>query len=353
MKFTLVLVAATALGLANAAPTKNALAARRHYARQVASSGNGSFVPTMNTAACQGYQATNVKNSSTGITADLALIGSPCNAYGVDIQNLTLEVTYQTTDRLKVKIYDTAKQQYQLPESLWGPQANDTLTSGSPNYTFTYTTNPFTFTVARASNGDILFDTRNQTLIFENQYIQLTSSLPHDANIYGLGEVVSPFRRNTTNTTQTDWAADIGDPIDQNEYGSHPFYVEQRLLNGTTPQAHGVFLLNSNGMDIVLANQTIQYRAIGGIFEYYFFTGDTVQKTVQQYTDLPGVGKPNLIPYWSLGLHQCRWGYANTTEVENVVQKYRDANIPLEVMWNDIDYVSIQRTLRNLPDFHS
>ena len=60
-------------------------------------------------------------------------------------------------------------------------------------------------------------------LVFEDQYLQLTSALPLGANIYGLGEVIatSGFRRDVgTNgsqgTVQTMWARNVADPIDNN-----------------------------------------------------------------------------------------------------------------------------------------
>ena len=42
--------------------------------------------------------------------------------------------------------------------------------------------------------------------------------------------------------------------------GSHPFYMEVSA-NGS---AHGVFLKNSNGMDIDVTEDSITYRIIGG-----------------------------------------------------------------------------------------
>lgn len=45
---------------------------------------------------CPGYNASNVRTSSSSITADLTLAASPCNAYGTDIKNLRLEVSYET-----------------------------------------------------------------------------------------------------------------------------------------------------------------------------------------------------------------------------------------------------------------
>lgn len=57
-------------------------------------------------------------------------------------------------------------------------------------------------------------------LVFENQYLQLSSALPEDANIYGLGEYISgELRRNQSETLQTFFALDAGDPVDSNMYG--------------------------------------------------------------------------------------------------------------------------------------
>ena len=41
--------------------------------------------------------------------------------------------------------------------------------------------------------------------------------------------------------------------------------------------------------------------------------------------------------FWTYGFHQLRWGYQNISVMESVVQGYKDANIPLECMWNDLD----------------
>jgi alpha-glucosidase len=46
--------------------------------------------------ACPGYAASNVVDDGGRVTADLALAGTACNAYGDDLTDLKLEVEYQT-----------------------------------------------------------------------------------------------------------------------------------------------------------------------------------------------------------------------------------------------------------------
>ena len=51
--------------------------------------------------------------------------------------------------------------------------------------------------------------------------------------------------------------------------------------------------------------------------------------------------------YFTLGFHQCRWGYANWSEVQQVVDAYAAFAIPLETIWTDIDYMNQYRDFDN------
>ena len=138
---------------------------------------------------------------------------------------------------------------------------------------------------------------------------------------------------NSTNYTRTIWNRDAYlVPPGSNLYGDHPVYFDHRGSNGT----HGVFLLNSNGMDIKIdtaGGQHLEYNTLGGVLDFYFLSGDTPVKVAQQYSEV--VGKSALMPYWGFGFHQCRYGMQDVYEVAEVVANYSSAGIPLETMWTD------------------
>lgn len=67
---------------------------------------------------------------------------------------------------------------------------------------------------------------------------------------------------------------------------------------------------------------------IGGTLDFYFFSGPSPQKVVEQYGAL--VGLPTWQPSFGFGFHLCRWGYSDVNETALQVEKMREANIPLE-----------------------
>jgi hypothetical protein len=60
--------------------------------------------PSLAQTECPGYTATNIQQSSTGLTANLQLAGPGCNVYGTDLPNLTLTVEYQTGEFTDIQL---------------------------------------------------------------------------------------------------------------------------------------------------------------------------------------------------------------------------------------------------------
>ncbi|KAG2613666.1 hypothetical protein PVAP13_4KG409900 [Panicum virgatum] len=317
-----------------------------------------------------GYRvrAVAVDEGETQLRAELELeadaaaaTGASAAAYGEDVRKLDVYASLETSSRLHVRITDADHPRWEVPQDVIPREAprqhvqldastggdasprSRVLSAATSDLTFTLHASPFRFTVSRRSTGDALFDTA-PGLVFKDRYLELTTALPAGrASLYGLGEHTKRTFRLQRNDTFTLWNADIAaSNVDLNLYGSHPFYLDVRSAapGGAAAgagAAHGVLLLNSNGMDVEYGGSFLTYKVIGGVLDFYFFAGPAPLDVVDQYTQL--IGRPAPMPYWSFGFHQCRYGYNNLADLEGVVAGYAKARIPLEVMWTDIDYM--------------
>ncbi|XP_033896341.3 lysosomal alpha-glucosidase [Acipenser ruthenus] len=250
-----------------------------------------------------------------------------------DIMTVQLEVMLETEGRLHFTLKDPVVKRYEVPLDV--PQVEGQ--AATPLYTVEYSEEPFGIIIRRASNGRVLLNTTVAPLFFADQFLQISTSLasPH---ISGLGEHLTNLTIDLNWTTVTFWNRDTAPHSDANLYGSHPFYLVQE----GDGLAHGVFLLNSNGMDVVVQPApALTWRTIGGIFDFYVFLGPDPKSVIRQYLDV--IGYPLMPPYWGLGFHLCRWGYSSTNVTRSVVESMRKANFPLDVQWNDIDYADGRR----------
>ncbi|KAJ0975744.1 hypothetical protein J5N97_017709 [Dioscorea zingiberensis] len=302
-----------------------------------------SSAATDSTPVGYGYNLLSVTADPSGdsLIAKLRLIhDSPI--YGPDVKNLHLLASFETKDRLRVRITDADSRRWEIPPEIIPRKAPNVilrsrretlvLSSGESDLILTLRrTSPFTFSITRRSSGDVLFDTAvagiTPGIVFKDQYLEISTSLPGDrASIYGLGEHTKKTFRLVPNDTFTMWTADIGSANpDLNLYGSHPFYMD--LRSSPAGATHGVLLLNSNGMDVHYAGSHLTYKIIGGVLDFYFFAGPSPLSVVEQYTDLITAGADALLVLW------------NVSDLESVVAGYAKARIPLEVMWTDIDYM--------------
>ncbi|GHJ90126.1 hypothetical protein NliqN6_6528 [Naganishia liquefaciens] len=336
---------------------------------------NGEF--TGDVTLCKGYSVNSVDTSATGgILASMSMNGDGCKAFGNDIANLMLSVEYETEQRLHVHIYDADKKQYQLPNSIWPRPEPSSVDPNTSELVFNHDPNPFAFWITRRSTGEIIFDTRASSiptysdnfsqngrvqngsampahpLVFEDQYLQLATAIPDSAYIYGLGEWIDPngFARTKNGSLTTHWARDAGDPVNENMYGSHNVYLSSQWSNdSSSSSSHGVFMLNSHGTDILMRPGVLEYRVIGGTLDLYFVAGPRAIDVHEQYSQIVGQAQP--MPFWSFGFQLCRWGYSSVQETRDVVDAMRAANIPLEAMYNDIDYMRHYRNFDFDPAF--
>jgi len=188
-------------------------------------------------------------------------------------------------------------------------------------------------TVIRKSNNKVVWKLNLGSIEFRENLVQATNTLASH-RLFGLGEHVDYYMKRFQNESKTILLYNTGAlPRPENPlYGSHPIYLNYEQDSN----AHSVFLMNSNAMEITLSPQkTITWKAHGGILDFFLNLGPTPQKAVQQYVSL--VGRPPLVPYTALGFHVSRWGFWNLKNTKAALQRTIDAKIPIDYIWNDID----------------
>ncbi|CAF3769343.1 unnamed protein product [Rotaria sp. Silwood1] len=310
--------------------------------------------------ATYGYQLQqDAQRTPTGIRLCLQrnqAIGSP---FPEPIENILLDVQYYTNDIIRFKLYDADNPRYEVPLSLTASSGE----ASSPLYEFIYSTdsardNLFSFGIRRRADSITLFDTSIGDLVLNNQFLQIVTRLqsPH---VYGFGENNHETLKHNV-TERKIWVFSFEIKVSHekrvldtvhwdtnaNHYGTHPFYLvmEQVSISTQVPsdQMHGVLLINSNAMDYSFGPEaSLTIRTIGGILDFFVFLGPSPEQVVQQYTWL--IGRSFLPPYWGLGFHLSRWGYGNLTNMKMVNKRNRDADIPLDVQYADIDYMDAEK----------
>ncbi|NXA75611.1 LYAG glucosidase, partial [Thryothorus ludovicianus] len=249
--------------------------------------------------------------------------------YPRDIEKLRLDVEFETDTRLHIKITDADNPRYEVPLDV--PRVMKR--AENPIYSLNFSWDPFGVLLQRKATGTVLLNTTVAPLIFADQFLQISTSLPSKF-LYGLGEHRGSLLHSLDWNTLTLWARDVSPTESFNLYGAHPFY----LLMEEGGNAHGVFLLNSNAMEVALQPApALTWRTIGGVLDFYIFLGPDPNMVIQQYQQV--IGFPAMPPIWALGFHLCRWGYGSSNETWQTVRAMRNYQIPQDAQWNDIDYM--------------
>ncbi|XP_072947693.1 uncharacterized protein [Epargyreus clarus] len=250
--------------------------------------------------------------------------------YPGEFQMAKVDFNYLSDNMLQIKITDAEHQRFESPYPVipvFGPISN-------LKYRVQMESSAIGFKVIRNSDNVTIFNTQDVGgLVLSDKFLQLSGILP-TPHLYGLGEKRARFMMDINWKTYTLFNQDMPPTENYNGYGTHPFY----LALETTGKSHGLLLLNSNAMDVVLQpTPAITYRTIGGILNMFVFLGPTPTEVIQQYTEL--VGRPFMPPYWSLGFHLCKYNYGSLNATREVWKRTRDAGIPFDVQWNDLDYM--------------
>ncbi|MDD7795279.1 glycoside hydrolase family 31 protein [Clostridium sp. 'White wine YQ'] len=110
--------------------------------------------------------------------------------------------------------------------------------------------------------------------------------------------------------------------------------------------AYGIFFNNSFRSYFDMGNSfedRIFFGAVGGEIEYYFMLGNDLREVTGLYGTL--TGKMDMPPLWSLGYQQCRYSYFSQNEVEELLNKFIEKEIPLDSIYLDIHYMDGYRVM--------
>jgi alpha-glucosidase (family GH31 glycosyl hydrolase) len=125
------------------------------------------------------------------------------------------------------------------------------------------------------------------------------------------------------------WSRDQPDPMQtgtlpsSNMYGTHPLLMSQGKINNAKSAWNVVFYNLAAAQDWRIkqvpqqGEYSVKTYAAGGMGDIFLMSGQTADEVVGLFHNV--VGKPVLVPQWSLGWNQCRWGYTDLDTVKEVV----------------------------------
>ena len=180
----------------------------------------------------------------------------------------------------------------------------------------------------------------------------LTYHMEQQDIVYGLGEQLRGLNKRgwiyesncTDQPTQTEEKRSL--------YGAHNFII----LDGK--EHFGLFLDTPGIVTFDIGYTDPQELVISFAepdFDCYVIQGPDSAEITGMFREL--IGRSYIPPKWAFGYGQSRWSYMNADEVREVVAKHRDAHIPLDSVYLDIDYMERYKDFTvngdTFPDFKS
>ncbi len=173
----------------------------------------------------------------------------------------------------------------------------------------------------------------------------LSRKLKQGEIVYGLGETLRGINKRG-------WLY-VSNNADEphHEEGKNSLYASQNLLildDGETPL--GLFIdqpgevrfdigyTKNDELLITIGNGEAEETEefIPGT-DFYLLFGENPEEIVTLFRKL--IGRSYIPPLWAFGYGQSRWGYENAEDIRKVEESYRKLDIPLDMIYMDIDYM--------------
>jgi len=270
--------------------------------------------------------------------------------------NSQVVVKFLASDLVRVRVGFTKEvskkdHSWAIERTDWDPvhlryfEDKDSFSAESGEVRITVNRSPMRITFIDSRTGwPINSDSQPMKYDAAKKSVAAVKALGFEEHFYGLGEKAARLDKRRGNFTM--WSMDTPGYTSETEpiYQSIPFYIGHHMDRDAageyTGTAYGIFFDNSFKSHFDLAcydPENVIFQADGGEMNYYFIYGPAMKKVVNRYTEL--TGRMPLPPKWALGHQQSRYSYGNERQVKEVVERYRAAKIPLDVMHYDIHYM--------------
>lgn len=114
--------------------------------------------------------------------------------YGSAVSPLRVDTIFETANRIRIKIYDEHNHRWEIPDDVVPAPPQPSQKPDMMEYQFVSADvdNIFWFAIVRTKTGNVIFNTSNDGqafsgLQFVDQYLEISTQLPIDYSIYGLG----------------------------------------------------------------------------------------------------------------------------------------------------------------------
>lgn len=188
------------------------------------------------------------------------------------------------------------------------------------------------------------------TILTEKGFL-FTLALEGQDAVYGLGEA-----NRGINKRGYVYVSNCTDDPEHTEnkvslYGAHNFIIVDRKGKDT----FGMFFdyPSSIRFDIgYTKSEELTVSCEEADLYLYVITGENAYDIVKQFRRI--IGRSYIPPKYAFGFGQSRWGYRNAEDFRHVAEEYRKHNIPIDMVYMDIDYMQDYKDFtvnQSFPDF--
>ena len=179
----------------------------------------------------------------------------------------------------------------------------------------------------------------------------MSFQLNKDDAVYGLGETIRGINKRG-------WlyvSNNIDDP--HHEETKSSLYASQNfLIIDDVKRCFGIFIDNPGTVtfDIGYTDpDVLTIRFEDNDTYFYVISGNSPYEIVSTFRDL--IGRSYIPPVWAFGFGQSRWGYECAEDIRTVARKYKELDIPIDMIYMDIDYMQDYKDFtinpQRFPDF--